>query len=116
MLIKSTLAGLGLALAVTGAVQAADPRPIDRTQSWQQHQIEQNRRSGQLTLREQRELQAEQARIAEMERRALRDGHLSRREAAEIRDAQRHAQQHINAESQDRQVNFLRRWKSRFSN
>ncbi len=116
MMIKSTLAGLGLVLAVTSAVNAADPRPIDRTQAWQQHQIEQNRRSGQLTLREQRELQADQARIAEMERRALRDGHLSRREAADIRDAQRQAQQHITTESQDGQVNILRRWKSRFSN
>ena len=116
MMIKSTLAGLGLALAVTTAASAADPRPIDRTQAWQQHQIEQNRRSGQLTLREQRALEAEQARIAEMERRALRDGHLTRREAAQIREAQRDAQHHINAESHDGQVNILRRWKSRFSN
>lgn len=115
MMIKSTFAGLALALAVTSAANAADTRPIDRTQAWQQHQIEQNRRSGQLTLREQRELQAEQARIAEMERRALRDGHLNRREAAQIRDAQWQAQQHINAESHDRQVNILRRWKSRFA-
>jgi hypothetical protein len=113
MMIKSTLAGLGLVLAITSAAEAVDPRSIDRTQAWQQHQIEQNRRNGQLTRREQADLLAEQARIAEMERRALRDGHLSRREAALIREAQRDAQRHIDAETHDREVNIGRRWKWR---
>lgn len=113
-LTKIALAATTLAL-VTGTASAADPRPIDRTQAWQQQEIEQGRRNGSLTRREYAALQAEQARITEMERRAKADGYVNRREFNEIRDAQRDAQNHIYVESHDRQVNWWRRWKSQHS-
>ena len=111
--LKTTLAAILFGLIATGAAFAHDPRPIDRTLDWQHQQIEQGRRNGTLTRREYSALQAEQARIAEMERRALADGHLSRREARAIQEAQRDASNHIYTESHDREVNIWRRWKSR---
>lgn len=107
------LTAAALAVATSGTAMAQTRNPIDRTQAWQQHEIDQARRNGSLTRREYSDLQAEQARIAEMERRAKADGYLSRREFRDIRDAQRDAQNHIYTESHDRQVNIWRRWKSR---
>ena len=101
-----------LAVASTGTAMAQGRNPIDRTQTWQQHEIEQGRGNGSLTRREYNDLKAEQARIAEMERRAKADGYVSRREFNEIRNAQRDAQNHIVSESHDRQQNWWRRWKS----
>lgn len=108
-----TLIAAALAAASSSTAMAQSRNPIDRTQTWQQHEIDQARRNGSLTRREYSDLQAEQARIAEMERRAKADGYVSRREFNQIRDAQRDAQNHIYTESHDRQQNWWRRWKSR---
>ena len=111
--LKTTLAATLFGLIAAGSAFAHDPRPIDRTQDWQLQQIEQGRRNGSITRREYSALIAEQARIAEMERRALADGRLTGREVRTIREAQRDAQNHIYTESQDREVNVWRRWKAR---
>ncbi|MFM9939871.1 MAG: hypothetical protein ACKVP7_10290 [Hyphomicrobiaceae bacterium] len=115
-MIKHTLTTIALAAStlalVSGSALAYDRNPVDRTQAWQQHEIDAARRNGSLTRREYYALQAEQARIAELERRAKADGYVNRREFREIREAQREAQNHIYAESHDRQVNWWRRWKS----
>lgn len=112
-IVKTIALAAALTTLAGGAAFAADTRGIDRTQAWQQHQIDAARRTGALTRAEQRALQAEQARIAELERRARADGYVSRREANVIRQAQRDAGNHIYMESHDRQVNILRQWKAR---
>ena len=90
----AVLAGLSLpALA-----QSATPR-IDERQANQDRRIEQGVRSGQLTPRELARLERGQARIREMERQAMADGHISRRERAAI-----HAEQ-------DRQNQLIARLK-----
>jgi hypothetical protein len=111
-IIKTLIAASAVSIAAVGTASAHDQ--IDRTQAYQVWEIEQARRSGQLTRREYRELQAEQARIAELERQAKSDGYLSRREYRQIRQAQRDAQNHIYTESHDRQVSLWRRWKYRY--
>jgi hypothetical protein len=99
--------------AGSATARAHDTAPIDRTQAYQMQQIQEARRTGQLTRREYEGLVAEQARIADMERRAQRNG-VTGREYREIRSAQAAAGAHIAHESADRQVNVWRRWKSRF--
>lgn len=113
-ILKTAIASTTLLLATLTTAGAYDngPSRIDRTQAWQRYEIEQARRSGQLTRREYGALQAEQARIAEMERRAKADGYVSPHERRDIREAQRQAETHIYTESHDRQVNYWRRWKS----
>jgi hypothetical protein len=106
-----TIVAAGAVIVATTGLASAQGR-IDRTQSEQAWQIEQGRQNGQITRREYRDLQAEQARIAEIERRAKADGHVTRREAREIVEAQRDASNHIYTESHDRQSNWLRRFKS----
>jgi hypothetical protein len=106
--LKTIFAATTIVIATAGIASAQNS--IDRTQAAQAWEIEQGRQSGQLTRREYRELQAEQARIAEMERQAKADGYVSRRERREIREAQRDAANHIYIESHDRQVNWWRRW------
>ena len=83
---------------------------IDANQDVQKSRIEQGRYNGQLTRREYRQLLAEQARIAEMERAAKADGRVSRGEYREIHDAQNDAYRHIKAENGDGQTSFWRRW------
>ena len=73
------------------------------------------RSSGDLTLREYRQLQNEQARIAEMERAAKADGHVSRREYRRIHDAQMEAYRHVDQEAHDGQISYWRRWFRRSS-
>ncbi len=112
-ILKTAATAFALSLtAATGAL-AHDTRPIDRTQAYQEQQINQARRTGELTRREYYALQNEQARIAELEAQAKRDGVVTGREYRQIREAQTDAAQHIYVESQDRQVNWWRRWKSR---
>ncbi len=122
-----TLALVAAALAVMTTAAAADSGnayrrydhrsnvgdKIDQRQANQQQRIQQGVRSGQLTWRETRHLQAEQARIAEMERRAKADGHVDRREAHRIALAQRAASAHIRQEKHDNQNRrglWQRRW------
>lgn len=74
---------------------------IDRTQSQQAAEIEAGRRRGLITEQEARALKAEQDRIAEMERRAKSDGHVTQDERAQIRKAQKSAERHIVEETFD---------------
>jgi hypothetical protein len=83
---------------------------IDRRQANQAERIRQERRDGDLTLRETMALRAEQARIAEMERRAKSDGVVTRREARTLDRAQDAAGRHIAQESNDRQKSWFRKW------
>ncbi len=76
-------------------------REIDARQQMQEQRIQNARRAGELTRQEYQSLEAEQARIREMERRAQRDGRIDGREAAEIRRAQNEASRHIYQESHD---------------
>lgn len=110
--LKSIATAAALTLAAAGAALAHDTTPVDRTQARQAWEIEQSRQTGQLTRREYRALQAEQARIADLERQAKADGNVTGREYRAIREAQRDAAGHIYTESNDRQVNWWRRWKS----
>jgi hypothetical protein len=110
MLKIATLAAAALAATTLSAAAHESRKPIDRTLASQNHQIEDARLHGDLTRREYRALKAEQEQIAEMERRALADGHFSKREAREIKTAQKEAAQHIREESSDRQVSWYRRW------
>ena len=113
-MIKIALAAaLGL-ITLTSAANAQyhGDRLGNRREASQEQQIEQARRAGQLTGREYRQLQAEQARIDELQRRAQRDGRVDRHEAAEIRRAQGEAARNIYRESNDsdRRVSWGRRW------
>lgn len=84
-------------------------RTGERRESYQEQRIDQARRSGQLTRSEYQALQAEQARIDALQRRAKADGHVDRHEAAQIRRAQNEASRHISQESHDSEQS-RRRW------
>ena len=100
-----------LALTATGAF-AFGTKTIHANEAVQAQRIEQGRLTGQLTKKEYRDLKAEQDRIQGMEARAKADGHVSKREYNQIHNAQLNAYSHIKQESNDGQVNFLRRWLS----
>jgi hypothetical protein len=112
---KLALAALGL-VALTGTANAYDSHHGDplgnRRQAIQERRIEDARRRGELTRGEYARLQAEQARIDELQRRAARDGHVDRYEAEQIRRAQNEASRHIRQEANDgeRRGNWYRRW------
>jgi hypothetical protein len=76
---------------------------IDREQAEQSRDINRGIRNGSLTQREADSLRAEQARIAEMERRAKADGVVTGEERQRIRSAQRAADAHIYEETHDRE-------------
>jgi hypothetical protein len=95
-----------LATLTTGAM--ADR--IDQRQAEQAQRIEQARRSGELTRGETASLRAEQARIADMERRAKADGVVTRHEARDVARTQHAASRHIYQESHDSQRSWYRRW------
>ena len=105
------------ALIAASTVASADyygnsTRNIDSQQHRQEQQIQQGVRSGEITRRERAALEAEQARIRDLERRAKADGRVDAREAAEIRRAQNEASRHIRQESTDneRRGSWYRRW------
>ena len=110
-ILKTSLVSFGLLAATSLGALAYDHGSIDRTQARQAQEIEQLRRSGQLTRREYHALQSEQARIADIEQYAKRDGYLSPREHRQIREAQREAGSHIYEESHNGRVNYWRLWK-----
>lgn len=83
---------------------------IDARRAEEAYRIRQGRREGDLTLTEKWRLKNEQARIAQMEREALRDGHISRREQYEINRALNRASHNIYRERNDAQVAWWRRW------
>lgn len=100
---KRTILALALVIAGASAANAygTSTRAIDRTQENQEARIRAGIRDGSLTRSEAAGLQAEQRRIQQMESRAKADGHISRSEAAQIRRAQEAASRHINAERND---------------
>ena len=105
-------ASLGLvALTTTASAHDANQADIDRREAIQEQRIQAARRHGQITSGEYRQLEAEQARIRQLERNALRDGNIDRREATQIREAQNQAGRHITQESTEhRHVNRWNRW------
>lgn len=107
----AALSALSL-MTLTNAASAYDWREnrIDARERNQEARIQRGVQSGQITRHERRHLEAEQARIRAMERNALRDGHIDRREAAGIRRAQNEASRHIYQESHDSQTRWSRRW------
>ncbi len=78
-------------------------RRIDHTQANQDAMIARGQRNGSLTSSETAQLRAEQARIADLERRAKADGVVTREERGTIRRAQQQAESHIWQESHDRE-------------
>ncbi len=110
MLKIAVLATATVIASTVSALAHDQTASIDATRAAQERQIQNGRYHGDLTRREYRALEAEQARIFEMERRALADGHLSKREAREIKTAQKEAAQHIKDERNDNQVSWYRRW------
>lgn len=96
------------ALIATTTIASADysstsTRGIDATQAGQERRIQQGVRSGELTRGEYNKLEAEQARIRQMERQAKADGYVSSAERARIRNAQGEASKHIYQEKHDAQ-------------
>lgn len=76
---------------------------INRMQAQQQRQIARGIRSGELTPREARRLQAEQRMIRRQERAYLADGHLSRSERRDLYGDLRDANRHIYNQTHDGQ-------------
>ena len=74
---------------------AAEAGPIDRVQKNQRARIQQGVQSGQLTPAETRRVTREQVRVERMQRRAWRDGELSRPEKARLGRAHQRANRHI---------------------
>jgi uncharacterized membrane protein YebE (DUF533 family) len=112
---KRTLLTIALIAGGAGAANAYGPtyRSIDGTQANQANRIERGLRDGSLTRSEAANLQAEQRRIQQMENRAKADGHVSRYESYQIRNAQSQASRHIYEERHDREGqrrHFWRRW------
>ncbi len=95
------------ALIATTTIASADyyasssTREIDARQASQERRIQQGVRSGELTRSEYYKLEAEQARIRQLERQAKADGYVSPAERARIRDAQNQASKHIYQEKHD---------------
>jgi uncharacterized membrane protein YebE (DUF533 family) len=77
---------------------------IDARQAAQDRRIHEGVRSGQITRSEHQRLDAEQARIRELERQAKSDGYVSAAERARIRSAQSDAGRHIYQEKHDSQT------------
>jgi hypothetical protein len=99
-------------IATTTAASAHDygrEARIDARRAEQAYRIRHNRHNGELTLLEKWRLQAEQNRIAAMERAAERDGYISRREARAIERAQDAAGRDVYRESHDGQKAWWRR-------
>lgn len=95
-------AGL-MSLLAGGGSSAWAQGTVDKRQDNQAERIASGTASGQLTPREQRRLNQEQARIARGEERAAADGVVTRKEKARMHARQRHANAHIGHAKHDRQ-------------
>lgn len=109
------LTAAALALIATTTMASAgssSEHRIDRREANQERRIHEGLRSGDLTRREARALEAEQAHIRALERNAKRDGHVDRYEARQIERAQDAASRHIAQERHDgeRRGHWQRRW------
>lgn len=111
MKVPVLVAGALMILSATAA-KAYDynQAQIDARRADSANRIYQGRASGQLTLLETWRLKAEQARIADMERRAKRDGYIDGTEAYRINQAINRANNHIYRERVDGQIAWWRRW------
>jgi uncharacterized membrane protein YebE (DUF533 family) len=107
-IVLASLTVLSLSPVLLATTASADE--IDRRQYNQEQRIRDGVRSGEITRRESYQLETEQARIRELERRAKADGRVDRNERAQIRNAQNAASQHIAQESHDGQRRWWRRW------
>lgn len=114
---KAPLALAALVLLGTSTFAAAYDYPtnarkaqIDARRDAELDRIQHARRTGDLTLTEKWRLKREQARVGQLEREALRDGHISREEQVVINRALNHASRNIARESRDGQVAWWRRW------
>jgi CRISPR/Cas system-associated endoribonuclease Cas2 len=83
---------------------------IDGRRAAELDRIQHARRTGDLTLTEKWRLKREQAHIAQLEREALRDGHISRQEQYVINRALNRANHNIYREANDGNVAWWRRW------
>lgn len=92
----------GFALLPMGKALAGTP-VIDQRQQRQEERIDQGVASGELTRRETRRLEAQQAHIDQMENRAKADGVVTGRERARIHTAQDNASARIARNKHDRQ-------------
>jgi uncharacterized protein HemX len=108
---KRTVLALVLIAAGAGAANAygTSTRDIDRAQANEAARIQAGVRDGSLTRREAAGLQSEQRRIQQMESRAKADGHISRAEHDQIRRAQETASRHIYQERHDSETRGSRR-------
>jgi uncharacterized membrane protein YebE (DUF533 family) len=95
------LASLAAALLV-GNFANAQGRYNNNTQFNQKVKIHKGVQRGTLTRAEARQLQMQQARIAQMKRRAMADGFVSSRERMMIRRAEQEANFAIRMEKRDR--------------
>ncbi len=109
MLAAATGLITGLMLA-SGAALAGRDDTLDANRDVLRQRIEQGRYNGQLTRREYRDLNAEQAKINADIARAKEDGRISRKEYEKIHDEQIGAYRQVKTETNDRQVSFWRRW------
>ena len=108
-----TVAAIALAaMTAAASAQGYSGDRIDRREANQERRIQEGRRSGDITRQEARQLEAEQARIRDMERQAKRDGVVDRREARQIERAQDQASRHIAQERNDSERRGL--WQKRW--
>ena len=97
---------LCLASATAFAQAAANPAAtpgIDKRQEMQEKRIDQGQASGQLTPRESRKLDHQQARINRAESTAKADGTVTRAERKRLHKLQNHASHSIKRQKHDRQ-------------
>jgi uncharacterized membrane protein YebE (DUF533 family) len=103
------IAAAGLLLA-SGAAFAGREDTIDANDAVLRQRIEQGRYNGQLTRREYRDLNTEQAKIEADIARAKADGYISKREYKKIHDEQIAAYGHVKADTHNPQVSWWRRF------
>lgn len=110
---KRLLITAALVAAVPGLAQAygTSTREVDKRQLNQEIRIQQGLRDGSLTRSEAARLKAEQERIQRLENEAKRDGYISAAERERLRRAQNDASRHIYQERHDYDSrNSKRRW------
>lgn len=98
-----TLSAASLLLAGGAWAQASTTPRVDKRQENQQARIDQGVASGQLTVREQRRLEAEQRAIARGESAAKADGTVTPGERRALNRAQNRAGHDIARQKHDRQ-------------
>lgn len=94
---------LGLATATAAAQETPATPRVDARQERQDQRIENGRAAGQLTARETRRLEREQAGIQRIEDQAKADGAVTARERARLQRAQNNASRDVRRQKRDRQ-------------